>query len=134
MELNGFSVRIESSPEMDPSTGNAYTEYANTMAKKLLAGDTDFDLFWLSAETPTLFKEGYFTDLASGEKESTNLPASDVLYFVLENGDKIIVRPSGTEPKVKIYFLAHGEVREALLDKLAAYKKDALAKANECSK
>ena len=65
MELNGVPVRIESSPEMDPSTGNAYTEYANTMAKKLLAGDTDFDLFWLSAETPTLFKEGYFTDLGS---------------------------------------------------------------------
>ncbi len=80
------------------------------------------------------YAEGYFTDLASGKKESTHLPASDVLYFVLENGDKIIVRPSGTEPKVKIYFLAHGEAREALLDKLAAYKKDALATANECSK
>ena len=78
------------------------------------------------------YLEGYFTDLASGKKESTNLPSSDVLYFVLANEDKIIVRPSGTEPKVKIYFLAHGEERNALLDKLGAYKKDALAIANQC--
>ena len=77
------------------------------------------------------YKEGYFTDLASGKKESTHLPASDVLYFVLENEDKIIVRPSGTEPKVKMYFLTHGEERSALLGKLEAYKADALAKANQ---
>ena len=77
------------------------------------------------------YKEGFFTDLASGKKESTNLPASDVLYFVLENEDKIIVRPSGTEPKVKMYFLTHGEERVSLLEKLDAYKADALAKANQ---
>jgi len=80
------------------------------------------------------YKEGYFTDLASGKKESTNLPLSDVLYFVLENEDKIIVRPSGTEPKVKIYFLAHGAERKALLEKVNAYKADALAIAGECNK
>ena len=73
------------------------------------------------------FLEGCFTHLQSGAKRETNLPASDVLYFILENEDKIIVRPSGTEPKVKLYFLSHGEERASLLEKLAAYKKDALS-------
>ena len=73
------------------------------------------------------YAEGYFTDLSSGKKSATNLPSSDVLYYVLENEDKIIVRPSGTEPKVKMYFLAHGEESAALAVKLASYKEDALS-------
>ena len=73
------------------------------------------------------YAEGYFTNLSSGKKTATNLPSSDVLYYVLENEDKIIVRPSGTEPKVKMYFLAHGEEGTALAAKLASYKEDALS-------
>ena len=46
-----------------------------------------------------------FVDVASGEKSPTGLPKSNMLCFKLENGDVVIVRPSGTEPKVKFYFL-----------------------------
>jgi phosphoglucomutase len=35
--------------------------------------------------------------------EPTGLPTSDVLYFELENGNWVCVRPSGTEPKIKLY-------------------------------
>ena len=49
-------------------------------------------------------------------EEPTGQPASDVLYYTVENDDKIIVRPSGTEPKIKIYILAH-DTDKALLDK-----------------
>jgi phosphoglucomutase len=76
------------------------------------------------------YAAGYFTDLITGKREEIDLPSSDVLYFVLENEDKIIVRPSGTEPKVKFYFLAHGEDSALLSEKLSAYKKDALALVN----
>ena len=70
------------------------------------------------------YKSGEVRDLASGEVSSTGQPSSDVLYYTLENEDKIIVRPSGTEPKIKIYVLAH-DVDKAELDrKLAAYEKD----------
>lgn len=51
------------------------------------------------------YMAGYFTDVKTGEKRSTNLAKSNVLYFKLENGDVIVVRPSGTEPKIKFYYL-----------------------------
>ena len=50
-----------------------------------------------------------FLDIKSGEKSETGLPKSNMLCFKLENGDVVIVRPSGTEPKVKFYFLVIAE-------------------------
>lgn len=41
--------------------------------------------------------------VADGKNEKTGLPASDVLYFELEDGCWVCVRPSGTEPKIKLY-------------------------------
>jgi len=49
------------------------------------------------------------TDHASGEQSKLTLPTSDVLYFELEGGNAVAIRPSGTEPKVKIYILARGD-------------------------
>jgi len=42
----------------------------------------------------------------------TPLPKSDVLYFELDNNVDFVIRPSGTEPKVKIYYLAKGNTYE----------------------
>ena len=47
------------------------------------------------------YKTGLRT--ANGVSEPTGLPTSDVLYFELENGNWVCVRPSGTEPKIKLY-------------------------------
>ncbi|MGL4748631.1 MAG: phospho-sugar mutase, partial [Shewanella sp.] len=41
---------------------------------------------------------------ADGKVEKINLPASDVLTYRLANGARVIVRPSGTEPKIKCYY------------------------------
>ena len=41
------------------------------------------------------------------------LPKSDVLKFILEDGCTLVARPSGTEPKLKLYFSVSGESREA---------------------
>lgn len=71
------------------------------------------------------FKTGLVTTLATGATESTGQPSSDVLYYTLENEDKIIVRPSGTEPKIKIYILAHGEDAASTDEKVNAYEIDA---------
>jgi phosphoglucomutase len=43
-------------------------------------------------------------DLLTGKTEKIDLPTSDVLQFFMEDGSKVSVRPSGTEPKIKYYF------------------------------
>ncbi len=67
---------------------------------------------------------GVFTDCKSGASEPTGLPESDVLSYLTACGDKIIIRPSGTEPKIKIYLLTHAESEQALAPKLEAYLSD----------
>ncbi|CZT56087.1 phospho-sugar mutase [Solibaculum mannosilyticum] len=51
------------------------------------------------------------TNLATGEKKTIELPKSNVLSYNLEGGAQVIVRPSGTEPKVKIYYTTKGKDR-----------------------
>ena len=70
------------------------------------------------------YLSGKITYKCGCEKETGKEPA-DVLYYVLENGDKILVRPSGTEPKIKIYVLAHDSDKDALGAKLEKYVSDA---------
>lgn len=48
-------------------------------------------------------------DCKSGEKKVIDLPKSDVLGYALENGSSVIIRPSGTEPKIKIYISSVGK-------------------------
>ena len=70
------------------------------------------------------YKKSTVLNVATGEEESTGQPSSDVLYYTLENEDKIIVRPSGTEPKIKIYILAHDTDKDALAKKAELYSID----------
>ncbi|MCQ2429861.1 MAG: phospho-sugar mutase [Clostridia bacterium] len=62
------------------------------------------------------------TDCTTGASEPTNLPASNVLSFTLENGDVIVARPSGTEPKIKFYFMLSGVDRADTEAKMKAYR------------
>ncbi len=50
------------------------------------------------------YKADTRTDLATGAVTKTGLPSSNVLYYELTNGAYLCVRPSGTEPKIKLYF------------------------------
>lgn len=71
------------------------------------------------------YKTQITRDLIKGTETKTDLVKSDVLQFFLEDGSKISVRPSGTEPKIKFYFsvntklesAAKFEETEKLLDK-----------------
>ncbi|KAF0130711.1 MAG: phosphomannomutase [Bacteroidetes bacterium] len=47
-------------------------------------------------------------NLVEGKQTTIDLPKSDVLQFLTENGNKISIRPSGTEPKIKFYFGVKG--------------------------
>jgi phosphoglucomutase len=53
------------------------------------------------------YKVVKFTDYR--KPEETGLPSANVLIFALENGSTVVVRPSGTEPKIKIYYTTLGK-------------------------
>jgi phosphoglucomutase len=59
------------------------------------------------------YDDGTALDTITGVKTAMDLSGSNVLRFETEDGTVIIVRPSGTEPKVKVYVLANGKSREA---------------------
>lgn len=65
---------------------------------------------------------GTITNKLTGEISSTNLPSSNVISFKVENGDVIIARPSGTEPKIKFYYLLSGETPNEMNLALDSYK------------
>ena len=48
-------------------------------------------------------------NMLTGEVTGTNLPKSNVMYYKAENGNVVVARPSGTEPKIKFYILANGK-------------------------
>lgn len=68
------------------------------------------------------YELGFETDLHSGQKKQLELPKSDVLQFITEDGSIISARPSGTEPKIKFYC----SVNTKLKDK-ASFKETELA-------
>jgi len=66
----------------------------------------------------------YLTGLTveNGKTGSTGLPKSNVLYYRLENGDVIVARPSGTEPKIKFYYMLEGKDLAHTKQKCEAYQ------------
>ena len=52
------------------------------------------------------------TDMKTGNQTKINLPSSNVMQFLLEDGTKITARPSGTEPKIKYYFSVKGNLEK----------------------
>lgn len=75
------------------------------------------------------FEEGTITDTATGKKREIGLPKSNVLAYTLPDGNFAIVRPSGTEPKIKVYITGCGKIKEAageLADKLGEAMKKLL--------
>ena len=87
-----------------------------------MRGNTPVSLGGVKVVTFGDYKAQTFTDVATGEKTSTGLPSSNVLSFKLENGDVVIVRPSGTEPKVKFYFMVSAADQDTALANIEAYK------------
>ena len=70
------------------------------------------------------YQPGVRTCVSCGKTEQMELSGQNVLYYELEGGTSFIIRPSGTEPKVKVYIMAKGDSKAD-----AAAKVDALAAA-----
>ncbi len=74
-----------------------------------------------SVKTWKDYKDGSVVDAATGDRTQMELSGSNVLRYELADGTSVIVRPSGTEPKVKVYILAQGASRQDCDDKVARY-------------
>lgn len=67
------------------------------------------------------YKLDTIKDMASGEVKPTGLPSSNVLYYDMNDGAWMCVRPSGTEPKIKFYYGVKGTSLEDAEAKSAAF-------------
>ena len=59
------------------------------------------------------YKTSLSTDIKTLKTEEIDMPKSNVLSYYMENGSQTLVRPSGTEPKIKIYIMSIGENLES---------------------
>ena len=70
------------------------------------------------------YREEKITDLITGKISPTGLPKSNVLYFETEGNNVVVIRPSGTEPKIKFYLLINGKTAEECSENIDAFMKD----------
>lgn len=70
------------------------------------------------------YLEGIRYDLEKGSRDPLTLPRSDVLKYVLADETWFCVRPSGTEPKIKLYIGTKGNSLEESIDQLARLKQE----------
>ena len=67
------------------------------------------------------YKDGSVVETATGARSQMELTGSNVLRYEMADGTSLIVRPSGTEPKVKVYILANGVTKAECDEKVAKY-------------
>lgn len=73
------------------------------------------------------YKTNKIIEFSTGNTSETGLPESDVLFFEMEDNSNLVIRPSGTEPIIKLYFGIPGKDEETCSAKLEQYK-NALSK------
>ncbi len=100
-----------------------YKEHLVSLTKKGIDGLKEINQMMIDLRTNPLteingervimvedYKTSVATNLFTGEKETINMPKSDVLIYYTEDGTKIAARPSGTEPKIKFYISVNAHV------------------------
>ena len=70
------------------------------------------------------YSTGKIKNLVTGEETDTGLPKSNVLYYELENNEWCCIRPSGTEPKIKLYMGVRGTSMQNAEEKLEELKSE----------
>lgn len=126
-ERYGFSVEELVSFTMKGKGGLARIE-------RIMAGlRADEDLTWLGADVAAVddYLRGTGRAVGSGERHELTLPVSDVLHYRLPGGGYVLVRPSGTEPKIKLYFSATGSSRAEAQAAVDSLRERALARVEE---
>ncbi|MDO5388544.1 MAG: phospho-sugar mutase [Clostridia bacterium] len=108
--LKGIDGAAQIKKVMDTLRADALTEVAGV--KVIEARDYSIDKI---------------VNMVTGEESVSGLPSSNVLYYILEDGTWFCVRPSGTEPKIKVYFGAKDTTEEKANAKVKAASDGILA-------
>lgn len=66
-------------------------------------------------------------NLIENTKTNIELPKSNVLKFILENGSSFVVRPSGTEPKMKVYLAVKGSSLDGAQEDMVRFKENVMS-------
>ena len=89
--------------------------------KSMMTNMRNKDITKIGDYKVNIFKDinrDYVKNMLTGEESKANLPKSNVLYYELENNAWCCVRPSGTEPKIKLYMGVKGKDEEDAVQKL----------------
>lgn len=89
---------------------------------EMLRNDTPKKINGVTVTALRDYKMSKRYDLVNHSEETIDLPSSDVLYFELEDQSWFVVRPSGTEPKIKIYFSVAGDTMAEAESKMESFK------------
>ncbi|MDI9376245.1 MAG: phospho-sugar mutase, partial [Thermotogota bacterium] len=76
------------------------------------------------------YLEGIETLLRGGGKRSIDIPRSDVVKYLFSDGSWYAVRPSGTEPKLKLYIYSRGKTREATERRIEVFEREIMSRLN----
>ena len=95
-----------------------YGFYRNALKSYTFEGETGMHAMQgimakLRSEEPFVIAGYGVAKVIDYESDGTGLPKADVLEYRLDNGAKLMVRPSGTEPKIKVYLSAVADSEEA---------------------
>lgn len=85
----------------------------------------------VKVETKLDYKLKIEENLVTGEKKDINLPTSNVLKYILADGSYFVVRPSGTEPKMKVYLAVRGNSLDNAAAEIARFKEKVMAHIND---
>ena len=110
----GYSYELTTSFEMPGKDG------MEKMAKTMTAMRASTP--WVLGDKKVSAVRDYQTSIrttAEGETSEIKIVKSNVLFFEIEDGSWAVVRPSGTEPKIKVYFSAQAESMDAAKAKVA---------------
>lgn len=73
------------------------------------------------------YKLSFEENLIKNTKTNIELPKSNVLKFILENGSSFVVRPSGTEPKMKVYLAVKGSSLDGAQEDMVRFKENVMS-------
>ncbi len=93
--------------------------------KKMMTSTRNKDIEKIGNYKVLMFKDiekDYVKNMITGEESESGLPKSNVLYYELEDNNWCCIRPSGTEPKIKLYMGVKGKTDEEATKKLEDLK------------